>query len=54
MSETFWFIGLCVVCIVAFAIALPVVVGSVQFWVSVVTDLKRLRQRWRDKKPPLQ
>lgn len=46
MTETFWFIGLCVTCIVGLAIVIPVIVGSVQFWVSMYTDFKH----WRDKK----
>lgn len=54
MNETIWFVGMCVICILALAIAIPVIVGSVQFWVSVVTDLKHFRDRRRDKKPDVQ
>lgn len=54
MNETLWFVGLCVVCILGLAIAIPVVVGSVQFWASMVTDLKHFRDRRRDKKASVQ
>lgn len=54
MNEFFAYIGVIVVLLAVIAVGIPLLVGTVQFWTGMVTDMKRWRQRRRDKNSAVQ